>query len=154
MKNEAKINRPVSRVLSSSRISGTSSIIYLDPISLTGSSNLPSGIERAALMLRFIWSFNSQGLPFCYVAIAERELLPHIFTISPYVLRQAQDDTGLLFSVALAVSVFMRNLPVRKWDALCCPDFPLSRIYGTAIERPVHYKDTRFLDKLEMTTKD
>jgi CrcB protein len=40
--------------------------------------------------------------------------------------------------VALSVSgsFLYRNLPVRKQDALCCPDFPPSRLPGTAIERP------------------
>jgi hypothetical protein len=41
-------------------------------------------IERAALTLRFIWSFNSQGLPEIIVANYFRELLPHVFTITSY----------------------------------------------------------------------
>ena len=51
------------------------------------------------------------------VAILQRELLPHIFTLTP---RQAQSGYFLwhwLFAVA-------GNLPVRKYGALCCPDFP------------------------------
>ena len=36
--------------------------------------------------------------------------------------------------MALAVARCGR-LPVRKQDALCCPDFPLTNYVGTAIER-------------------
>ena len=32
---------------------------------------------------------------------------------------------GGIFSVALSVPGFTRGLPVRKYGALCCPDFPL-----------------------------
>ena len=95
-----------------------SPIIYLDLASLQDSSNLPSGIERAALMLRFIWSFNSQGLPILIVANQYRELLPHIFTLTILA------NSGF-FLWHFAVSILLWILPVRKWDALCCPDFPL-----------------------------
>ena len=40
-------------------------------------------IERAALTLRFIWSFNSQGLPPTTITNHSCELLPHIFTFAP-----------------------------------------------------------------------
>jgi len=32
--------------------------------------------------LTSMWHCSAQGLPFCNIAIAERELLPHIFTLS------------------------------------------------------------------------
>jgi len=105
---------------------------HLSSPSLAGRVKQPTlRIERAALQLRFIWSFNSQGLPETTVTSYFRELLPHIFTIT---LPQAE---RLYFSVALAVPAVMRDLPVRKWDALCCPDFPLPIINRrAAIERP------------------
>jgi len=37
--------------------------------------------ERA-LYCFYTWHCSTQGLPFCCIARAERELLPHIFTIS------------------------------------------------------------------------
>jgi hypothetical protein len=61
------------------------------------------------------------------VARKSRELLPHVFTLTPI-------NQGGIFSVALAVARCGR-LPVRKQDALCCPDFPLTDYVGTAIER-------------------
>src|SRR6185312_15756855 len=61
------------------------------------------------------------------VARESRELLPHVFTLAPI-------NRGGLFSVALAVAG-CRRLPVRKQDALCCPDFPLPNKALGAIER-------------------
>jgi len=34
-----------------------------------------------------------------------------------------------------SVSALLRNLPVRKWDALCCPDFPLPSPCGKSSDR-------------------
>jgi len=61
------------------------------------------------------------------VATAAGELLPHLFTRS----RLRRIKTGWLFSVTL-LQTFTR-LPIKKYDALCCPDFP-PRELG-AIER-------------------
>jgi len=61
------------------------------------------------------------------VARKSRELLPHVFTLTSQL-------AGGLFSVALAVAG-CRRLPVRKQDALCCPDFPLPNKALEAIER-------------------
>jgi len=44
----------------------------------------------------YTWHFSTQGLPFCYVAIPERRLLPYIFTLTLYKTRRS-------FSVALSV---------------------------------------------------
>jgi len=52
-----------------------------------------------------------------YVTIQGRELLPRVFTLTP--LKRSG-----LFSVALSVPGDYQDLPVRKRDALCCPDFP------------------------------
>ena len=43
-------------------------------------------------------------------------LLPHLFTLIP--------RTERLFSVTLLPP--LGDLPIKKHDALCCPDFPLS----------------------------
>ena len=120
-------NRSISRVL-------LNSIIYLVLLSPKESSNLPSGIERAALKLRFIWFFNSQGLPEIAVANYFRELLPHVFTITTHCW------VAVIFCGTCCLPNCFEILPVRKWDALCCPDFPLFFRRRTAIERPVSYK--------------
>ena len=92
-------------------------------------------IERAALKLRFIWSFNSQGLPEIAVTNHFRELLPHVFTITPHCCG------AVFFCGTCCFPHFCGNLPVRKWDALCCPDFPLPFISRrAAIERPAFAK--------------
>lgn len=75
-------NRPVSRVLSSILFKACRSY-HLSSLSVTGKIKQPTlRIERAALILRFIWSFNSQGLPEPIVTNWPRELLPHVFTIT------------------------------------------------------------------------
>ena len=43
-----------------------------------------------------IWHFSTQGLPAKYITVDSRELLPHVFTLSP--------KMEWLFSVALSVS--------------------------------------------------
>jgi len=50
---------------------------------------------------------------------------------------------GRLFSVALSViaSLLLQYLPVRKYGALCCPDFPLFALQQKAIERPANEKE-------------
>ena len=63
------------------------------------------------------------------VATVTGELLLHLFTRS----RSRHVETRWSFSVTI-LQAFAR-LPVKKYDALCCPDFPLSRFPGTAIER-------------------
>ena len=51
------------------------------------------------------------------VARSTGALLPHLFTLTP-------PRAGRFFSAALAVSALRQNLPVRKYGALWCPDFP------------------------------
>jgi len=63
-----------------------------------------------------------QGLPECMIAHTSRELLPHVFNLtppSPQVEREGQ-----LFSVALSVSHRSGNPAVHRCIALRCPDFP------------------------------
>jgi len=48
---------------------------------------------------------------------------PHI-RVSSYLTFSPLPHAGRLFSVALAVFGVTRNLPVRKYGALQCPDFP------------------------------
>ena len=73
-----------------------------------------------------------------HVAMQSRELLPHVFTLTPVA-------RGGIFSVALAVANWGR-LPVKKQDALCCPDFPPRGFTRAAIERSaLRHKGTYFL---------
>ena len=84
---------------------------------------LPTVIGRAALWRQLTWHFSAQGLPVNTVTNTYRELLPHIFTLTPY---QNTSELGQLFSVALSVSAPFRTNPllITGCVALCCPDFP------------------------------
>jgi hypothetical protein len=71
----------ISRVLSPRKSGGV--IIPLAPALLTGSSNLPGSIERAALERSPIRSCSGWGLP-CRLCHQRRgELLPRLFTLTP-----------------------------------------------------------------------
>ncbi len=52
------------------------------------------GIGRAALKDSYTWHYSTQGLPFHFVTKTERELLPHIFTLTPSRLRR---DGAVIF---------------------------------------------------------
>ena len=113
---------------------GVASIINLALSLLTGSSNLPIPAIRLSADTETSSSASGtylvfQLLRFTAIPVAResRELLPHVFTLTPI-------TQGGIFSVALAVAG-CRRLPVRKQDALCCPDFPLPNKAPGAIER-------------------
>ena len=55
-----------------------------------------------------------------HVAMTAGGLLPHLFTLAP----SSRGETGQLFSVTLLCR--RRQLSVREYGALCCPDFPLA----------------------------
>ncbi len=71
-------------------------------------------------MFRTYLVFQLPGFTKFPVTRKDRELLPRVFTL----ITVTRDG---IFSVALSVArVFIPwRLPVRKRDALCCPDFPL-----------------------------
>ena len=83
------------------------------------SNDLPTNIGRAALRALAYLVFQLPGFTNLAITSKARELLPHVFTLS-------QLAPGGIFSVALSVvQVFNpKPLPVRKRDALRCPDFP------------------------------
>lgn len=111
-----------------SRLIGRSLIIYLVPILLSGSSDLPvAQVERAAP--HYLFGLSTRKV-YHAPAVTIRAVSSYL-TFSPF----PPPDTsrgGSLFSVALSVSDPNpdsyrdrdRSLPVRKCDALCCPDFP------------------------------
>lgn len=84
--------RPVSRILCLGP-KAEAPIIYLRGLP---AAIAPKDTGRAAPVLQLIWPCSPQGLPFCRVAPSERELLPHIFTLTP-------NPSGRSFSAALAV---------------------------------------------------
>src|ERR1700742_23277 len=101
------------------------SIIDLAPPLLTVSNNLPiltaptmpgQGASSSAFRTYLVF----QLLRFTAIPVARksRELLPHVFTL-------AQSDRAVYFLWHF-LSPAERRLPVRKQDALCCPDFPLT----------------------------
>ena len=96
------------------------------------SNDLPTNIGRAALHALAYLVFQLPGFTKIPITREARELLPHVFTLTLF----AEGEQCGLFSVALSViQVFIpKCLPVRKRDALCCPDFPL-RHEIAAIER-------------------
>lgn len=78
-------------------------VYHLSSPDVTDRINQPTllscrSIERAALKLRFTWSFNMQGLYHSGVTTEKRGLLLHVFTIP------SQPKTNwMLFSATLAV---------------------------------------------------
>ena len=91
------------------------------------------GIGRAALNDSYTWHYSTQGLPALTVTSKNRELLPHIFTLTPTLLQ------GRLFSVALSrpdsivgSRLFTGGLPFAVRTFL--PDFigAMVRAYGRA----------------------
>lgn len=92
-------------------------ICHQIPVSAYPLTHCLRKIGRAALNHQYTWHFNSQGLPVLIVTNPNRELLPHIFTLTSLTERR-------LFSVALAGFRHFGIPSVRRCDALCCSDFP------------------------------
>ena len=113
-------SRPVSRVLFPLRVS----IINLPLTSLPGCNNLPiptlnppkgNYTEASSLTFGTYLVFQLLGFTAMYVAIQGRELLPRVFTLT-------QLPERFIFCGTCRRHCW--RLPVRKQDALCCPDFP------------------------------
>jgi hypothetical protein len=113
-------SRPVSRILCRihylRKKSEPASIIYLVLSSLAGSYDLPPGTGRAALLPVYM-VFQPIRCTAPGVAAGTGELLPRLFTLPP-----RAKPRGRLFSVTLLYP--HGYLPVRKYGALRCPDFP------------------------------
>ncbi len=78
------------------------------------------------------------------VTIAPGGLLPHLFTLTRQCARR-------LFSVTLPHS--HPWLPVKKCDALCCPDFPLDTRCQVTSDKPPHCIRPAKLLQVERKTK-
>ena len=131
-----KKRRPVSRVLYSD-YSEPLSFIYPGnhlpdqaayPSRLPKNQNGPFCIQAYPKIVIYLVLQPIRGTADC-VATTTGELLPRLFTRS----RSRHVETRWSFSVTL-LQAFAR-LPLKKHGALRCPDFPLSRLLGTAIER-------------------
>ena len=106
-------------------------IISLAPALLTGSSDLPGSLERATLIRSSIWSCSGWGLP-CQPCHQDcGELLPRLFTLTPYSGFWAHLRGGM-FSVALSLG--LPPVAVSDHPALWSSDFPPA--YQQAITRP------------------
>lgn len=97
-----------------------SGIHHLSGIMFTHYLNRPThqGFRRnwaCSSLPWLIWSFSFWGLPLLTIADQKRELLPHVFTFS---------CKQVVIFCGTAVFVLQQILPVRKQNALCCPDFP------------------------------
>lgn len=107
-------------------------VIYLVHKSPCVSSNLPPGIGRAILHTPVYMILQPIRCTATIVTNSTGGLLPHLFTLTPN--PQALDFLSIrrgnkakvfmerLFSVTLLCS--REQLPVKKYGALCCPDFP------------------------------
>jgi hypothetical protein len=80
-------------------------------------------LGRAALNDWYTWHFSMQGLPFPTITRRDRELLPHVFTITPTVSVGAVIFCGPVCFPTLRVG----TPAVSRCIALRCPDFPPSR---------------------------
>ncbi|SKB55455.1 hypothetical protein SAMN05660841_01193 [Sphingobacterium nematocida] len=101
------------------------SIIYLAPQSLMGSINLPIAgsdeseeDEQPSIPTTYL-VFQHTRFTVMHVTIQYRELLPHVFTLTPKIVA--------VYSLWHFLYPINWALPVRKRVALCCPDFPLFR---------------------------
>ena len=111
-------------------------VIYLQQQSLTASSNLPPDIGRAALRASVYMVLQPIRRTALFVAKQTGELLPHLFTLIS-AKRQRR-----LFSVTLLCP--HEQLPVKKYGALCCPDFPpFTRNERRQTDLLSEYKDTQ-----------
>ena len=112
-------------------------IIYLVAASQPRSSSLPTPIYERATHRTFQCDrglFDLSARKVYHAVNVTIHPVSSYLTFSPFPNRQV--DTGSLFSVALSVPPrFWESLPVRKYAALCCPDFPPSRVAGKAIEQ-------------------
>jgi hypothetical protein len=122
------------------------SIIYLVPKSLSGSIDLPVKIGRAALLLR-----HKDGENLTYLVFQ-----PIRFTLPPRLLGARWALTPPFHPYPNAASWLRRyifcgtvcyrlacaaqHLPVRKYGALCCPDFPRADTRSTR-DRKLHFNE-------------
>jgi hypothetical protein len=106
-------------------------IIYLSCRLPGGSICLPSieprpksrGLRRAAFNRWYTWHFSMQGLPTMTVARHSRELLPHVFTITPGQRPGAVIFCGT-FCYRPRIKVRGKYPALHRCIALRCPDFP------------------------------
>jgi len=114
------------------------SIINLDRPLLTGSNNLPiptllfaqhteaSNFHFGTYLVFQLLRFTANT-----VTCTCRELLPHVFTLT---------RLGAVYFLWHWLSPAAGRLPVKKQDALCCPDFPPPGLSQAAIE---HFAGTK-----------
>jgi len=81
-------------------------------------------IGRAALNDWYTWHFSMQGLPVPTVTSWDRELLPHVFTITRSAFAEAMADKAVIFCGPVCFPHCCGSPAVSRCIALCCPDFP------------------------------
>lgn len=112
------------------------------------SNDLPTNIGRAALHALAYLVFQLPGFTSLAITGKNRELLPHVFNltcVNGLASQHQPNPIGGVLSAALSIiwAFIPKSLPVRKRDALCCPDFPLRNEFA-AIERLAFcFKDTK-----------
>ena len=111
-------------------------VIYLDLKSPSGSNDLPPGKERAAPCFAF-----RQNLPVYLVFQPIRFTRSECHHPEPWALTPhfhpypaAINRNGTVIFCGTCCFRRLRNLPVRKYGALYCPDFPLPALQPKATE--------------------
>ena len=110
----------------------------------------PKAIGRAALNLRFTWAYSSQmAQPDDHPPAGG--LLHHLLTLTLTTPLKEQDSKSGYF--LLPTPTVTNSFYFRKWDALCCPDFPLSSPSGNASDKPEHcFRTAKVTKKFDLTT--
>src|SRR5690606_39447731 len=89
----------------------------------------------SALALLFFFFQAEDGIRAFHVTGVQTCALPIYKTVSSYLtFSPLPRHVGAVCFLWHLLSPIARSLPVRKRVALCCPDFPLPRRYGAAIE--------------------
>ncbi len=121
-----KLGQPISRVL-------YLAIIYLDALSPTRSSDLPSGRRRAAALFALSWSCSGWGLHGKHVTMPPGELLPHHFNLTT-----ASPVSAVCFCCTFPIVTYARRylasspygartFLIRPADARNCLNYPSSQ---------------------------
>jgi hypothetical protein len=108
-------------------------IISLGRGSRQSSINLPTDVGAGSpFARRRIGLFGFSTRKVCRALFVAKQAVVSYTTVSPL-----PACAGGMFSVALSVTQSSRRvfLPVRKYDALCCPDFPLPQHKAVAAIR-------------------
>ena len=127
------------------------SVIYLVPKSPLGSSTLPSTAAlRQSDEPPSICGIHELTAPSRHSMTITRHLVVSYTTFSPLPCFHLKTQQGGYF--LLPTPTVTNSFYFRKWDALCCPDFPLSSPSGNASDKPEHcFRTAKVTKKFDLT---